>query len=69
MSDAQVDASTAAYLFIRQLAESVRNAETVGDLFDAIEAIEDQCEQLRAIYRAEDAEPPRAAAPPEGGEG
>ena len=46
-------------MFIRRLCDSMLEAETVGDVFDIIEAIEDQCEQVRAMYRALDMEPPR----------
>lgn len=48
-----------AALFIKRCAEQMLEAETVGGVFDCIEAIEDMCEQLRAVYRALDAEPPR----------
>ena len=52
-------AEAAAFMFIRRLCDSMLEAETVGDVFDIIEAIEDQCEQVRAMYRALDMEPPR----------
>lgn len=55
--DADPDVFTSA--MIRRLSEQIVEVETVGELFDVLEAIEDLCEQLREFYEEDDAAPLR----------
>jgi len=57
--DGTFEAELLAQGLMRRLVDQMSEAVSVGDLFDILDAIEDQCEQVREFYVKEDAAPPR----------